>query len=188
MQSGITRYSLKKTRRVYHKPMHTNVTTSFATGDDGNSQKGNADLVNFSTLKLRNCFGNFLRFTDINGRATVPGTTTYTIDHFTGLGFSLGQAANTWAIHVAAALTFSVIVGGQTLSGFWLPNIKELDSIRRYDSTYGLEIVAETQDNWTSVTDVTNTANAIVAASSLRFTGVIKTSATRKAIYFRNHF
>ncbi len=168
--------------------MPTGVTTSYATGDDGNLLHGDSDLVNFTTLRNKNIFGNYLRFTDVTGKAVVPGTTTYNIDHYTGLGFTIGQAANTWAIHLANALTHSVTVGGQVFSGFWLPNIKELDTIRTYDSTYGLSVVLESTDIWTSDTDVTTTANAMVAASANRYVSVVKTSATRRAIYFRNHF
>lgn len=188
MHSGITPYSLKKIARKYHKPAGTNVTTSYSSGDDGNLRSTDNELTDFYTLKIKNVFGNFLRFTDINGKAVVAGTTSYIIDHFTGFGFTLGQAANNWATHLANSQTFTLTVSGQTLSGFYLPNLKELDTIRSYATSYGLDIVSETTDQWTSTTDSTTTANAMVLTSASRYVSVVKTSTTRKAIYFRKHF
>jgi len=187
MHSGLNTYSIRKINRKYHKPAPTSLTTSYATGDDGYNRNGDVELTDFLTLRYKNVFGNYLRFTDINGKAVVAGTTTYTIDHFTGLAFTNLQSTNTWATHVANALTFTVTVGGQTFSNFYVPNIKELESIRRFDSNWGLDILNLSSSIWTATTDPTNSSNAFNTATACRFTSAAK-SANNGCVYFRKHF
>jgi len=50
------------------KPLKTNQTISYATGDDGNTQRGRA--TNFYTLPSNNPFGNTNRFTALDGSQT----------------------------------------------------------------------------------------------------------------------
>ena len=64
--------STPATAPVGAKPLKTNQTTSFRTGDDGDDQRGRED--DFFTLEDNNPFGNTDRFT------AVDGTQTYTDD------------------------------------------------------------------------------------------------------------
>ena len=118
----------------------TGQTTSYATGDDGNTQYGR--LTDFFTLDTLNFppsfFPNFSgtrstkRFTNDKGGTVADGsdgsTASYMIDHAWGRGiYIVPQAADIWANAISAADSFTLaIAGGGTYTNWRLPNCYEI--------------------------------------------------------------
>jgi hypothetical protein len=118
---------------LFRSPLKTNQTTSFTTGDDGDTQRGRA--VGLLTLASNNPFGNTNRFTYLDGTQTytvgiVLDWTTY--DGTVVLGYDIANISisTTWATH-------STQVIAQTLGGYtgWrMSNAFELINIANFAS------------------------------------------------------
>jgi hypothetical protein len=110
--------------------LKTGQTTSYATGDDGATQRGR--LTNFTTLPSNNPFGNTNRFTSKTGTQTYTNSvaidwTTY--NGTTVLAYYFGDAnTRTWATQLTQ-YTSSTIDG---LTGWSLFNINEAVNIMNF--------------------------------------------------------
>jgi hypothetical protein len=122
-------------------PLKTGQTTSYATGDDGDLQRGR--LVNYTTLPYNNGFGTTDRFTDVLGGQTF--TSNIVIDWSTWdggtdvLGFIL-SSKSTLNLGIQDWATW---IAGQpyTTDGFgdwYITNAREMLSIFDYGGTHGL--------------------------------------------------
>lgn len=110
------------------KLMKTGQTTSFATADDGATQRGR--LTNFTTLASNNPFGTTSRFTNKSGGTTYPSIkVTYdwsTYDGSTVLAYYFGDTTTrAWATQLTQH-TGSTIDG---LTGWYLANFYEMNNI-----------------------------------------------------------
>lgn len=137
----------------------TGQTTSYATGDDGDLEKGRG--VSFSILNCNNGFGNTNRFTDELGGQTY--TNGLVVDWQSGvMWYRIPQAASNWNTAISGAN--ASVQGGY--SDWFVPNILQLISISNYGQTDSLNyspfnIAAATYTQlWTSTTDATTTTNA----------------------------
>jgi hypothetical protein len=112
------------------KLMKTGQTTSYATGDDGATQRGRA--TNFTTLASNNPFGNTNRFTAKNGTQTYSNSVAYdwsTYDGSTVLAYYYGDSTlRAWATQLTQ-YTSSTIDG---LTGWNLFNIHEALNIMNF--------------------------------------------------------
>jgi len=110
--------------------LKTGQTTSYATGDDGSTQRGR--LTNFTTLPSNNPFGNTNRFTSKTGTQTYTNSvaidwTTY--NGTTVLAYYFGDATTRpWATQLTQ-YTSSTIDG---LTGWNLFNINEAVNIMNF--------------------------------------------------------
>jgi hypothetical protein len=115
------------TAPVGQKLIKTGQTTSYATGDDGATQRGRA--TNFITLSSNNPFGNTNRFTAKNGTQTYSNSVAYdwsTYDGSTVLAYYYGDSSTrAWATQLTQ-YTSSTIDG---LTGWNLFNIHEAINI-----------------------------------------------------------
>ncbi len=170
-------------------PTQTGQTTSYATGDDGNLQRGR--LTDFFTLKTNNVFGNTHRFTDENG-LQVYGSN-YAIDHATGLGWctTLQTSAN-WA--TAIANTLSLTVGGNTYNDFKLPNANEVLVITQYSNVclnyvpFNLNPVTAAQV-WSSTTNYSATTAALrISYQTFPTASSVAKTASQPYLLCRKHF
>lgn len=125
-----TRIELKSTVEVPvgAKLMKTGQTTSYATADDGATQRGR--LTDRLTLVSNNPFGNTNRFTDKNGLQTYTVKVAYdwsTFDGSTVLAYYYGDMGTTrpWATQLTQ-YTSSTIDG---LTGWYLTNMQEMINI-----------------------------------------------------------
>jgi len=150
-------------------PYKTGQTTSYATGDDGDLERGRGS--DFTTLEFNNPFGNTNRFTDTLGGQTYGNdividwsTTNYIAETVLGW-YRLPTNSNVqWANAITAA-------EAATYSGYtdWhLPNYRELVSITNMEVGSGLNyspfsISGSNCNNglWTSTTQPSNTNNAL---------------------------
>lgn len=115
-------------------PYKTGQTTSVITGDDGDTKRGRG--TNFLTLDFTNPFGNTNRLTDDLGGQTyasnvVINWATYNQVAGTVLGFFKTAEA---------AIRLDTLLAGQpytrnSLSGWYVPNFNELNSICDYEVT-----------------------------------------------------
>lgn len=108
----------------------TGQTTSYATGDDGATQRGR--LTNFLTLPSNNPFGNTNRFTAKNGTQTYTNSVAYDWSTYNGstvLAYYYGDAnTRTWTTQLSQ-YTNSTIDG---LTGWQLFNIYEAMNIMNF--------------------------------------------------------
>ena len=169
-------------------PFKTGQTVSFATGDDGDEERGNG--ASFFTLSHNNPYGNTTRFLDELGTAVF--TNNIVIDWSTAnyatqkvLGWErVFRGPATWATTMAAQVT------GITVAGFTLwkiPNIKEMASLGNWDtgltcpinfSPISLDISSTAHRPWLSTTNETTTsAYILVETGALNL--FVKTSSTR---------
>lgn len=165
------------------KLMATGQTTSYATGDDGNLQRGR----NFFTLLENNPFGNTNRFTALDGSQTYTNNIVLdwsTWDGQTVLGWyriPLGTAI-TWANALSGANSFSII----GYSGWRLPNVNELMSIGWFGSVDMYNYAPFNIINkllWTSTTALGNTLNAYRTPNTGFMTNGVKTATNSAQSY-----
>ena len=165
------------------KLMATGQTTSYATGDDGNLQRGR----NFFTLLENNPFANTNRFTALDGSQTYTNNIVLdwsTWDGQTVLGwYRIPQGtAITWANALTSASSFSII----GYSGWRLPNVNELMSIGWFglvDMYNYAPFNIITKILWTSTTALANTLNAYRTPNTGFMTNGSKTSTNSTQSY-----
>jgi hypothetical protein len=160
------------------KPIKTGQTTSYASGDDGATQRGR--LVDFFTLSTNNAFGNTNRFTDLAGGQTYSSGSVF-LDHSTDdgsqiLAFTNSPTNNPWS------LTLSQIASQTTDSktDWAMPNRSEMELLINEDVDRNLNwsplnVVASPVSSdtywWTSTTPLNNTARAKAFFNSNGVTG-----------------
>jgi hypothetical protein len=122
-------------------PLQTGQTTSYATNDDGDLQRGR--LVDYSTLPYNNGFGNTNRFTDELGGQTF--TNNIIIDWSTWDGGTdvLGFIFSNKSTLSLGTQTWTTWISGQpyTTGGFgewYVANANEVLSVFNYGSLHGL--------------------------------------------------
>jgi len=123
-----TRIELKaEAAPVGMKLLKTGQTTSYATGDDGATQRGRE--TNFLTLSKPNPFGTTARFTNKTGGSTYANKVTYdwsTYDGSTVLAYYFGDlTSRAWATQLSQHLTDTF----DGLTGWNLINFQEMSSI-----------------------------------------------------------
>ena len=151
------------------KDLNTGQVTSYATGDDGDLQRGR--LTNYSTLPYNNGFGNTNRFTDELGSQTF--TNNIVIDWSTWDGGTdvIGYILSSNSDSNNSNQTWATWMSGQpyTTDGFgdwYVVNINEMSSLMNYESQSGLNgypFNNPTNANgnlWTSTTYFNNTGQA----------------------------
>ena len=144
----------------------TGQTTSYATGDDGDLEKGRGG--SFFLLPYNSPFGNTNRFTSDNFSAQTTYTNNIVIDWSTYNGSTvLGykrtiMSTAVWATQVANCLALSF--GGYT-SGWRLCNVQEYQNIANYSLSqtfnYAPFNLSTTSYQHTSTTDPGNTNSAL---------------------------
>jgi hypothetical protein len=148
--------------------MKTGQTTSYRTGDDGDLEVGRA--TDFFTLASNNPFGNTNRFTDELGGQTYTNNIVIdwsTYDGSTVLGYYkvVSLINNTWNVAIDSALALSV---GSFISGWRLPNKREMENICNYQLTSLLNYSPFNLNFtlWTSTTYLASTTVAYTLAGS----------------------
>lgn len=144
----------------------TGQTTSYATGDDGDLEKGRGG--SFFLLPYNSPFGNTNRFTSDNFSAQTTYTNNIVIDWSTYNGSTVLGYRRTimptavWATQVANCLALSF--GGYT-SGWRLCNVQEYQNIANYSLSqtfnYAPFNLSTTSYQHTSTTDPGNTNSAL---------------------------
>lgn len=151
-------------------PLNSGQTTSYATGDDGDLQRGR--LVDYSTLPYNNGFGNTNRFTDELGGQTF--TKNIIIDWATWDGGTdvLGYILSINSDSNTSTQDWATWMSGQpyTTGGFgnwYVANVAELDDVVNYEYTAALNGYPFNNPTtaaglfYTSTTNPSNTAAAL---------------------------
>jgi hypothetical protein len=140
--------------------MKTGQTTSYATGDDGDLERGRN--VSFTVLAENNVFGNTNRFTDELGTQTYTKNIVIdwsTYDGSTVLGWRRTSSTSPWASAVSGALAVSI---PPFTTGWRLPNVMEYLSIFNWQLTARLNYSPfnlTSNQYHTSNTDMSATTN-----------------------------
>lgn len=162
------------------KLMKTGQTTSYATGDDGATQRGRA--TNFTTLASNNPFGNTNRFTNKTGGQTYTTSVAIdwsTYDGSTVLAYYYGDSTTrAWATQLTQ-YTSSTIDG---LTGWNLFNIQEALNIMNFSfpGTYLYNYAPFNLTRrymWVSTNQTGTTGIATETAGPNPFTSASKTNA-----------
>jgi hypothetical protein len=119
------------------KPIKTNVTTSYFTGDDGGTQRGRA--TDFFTLGTNNPYGNTTRFLDELGGTSFANSIAIdwsTYDNIAGtvLGYYYGDLTTTRNLADSITWANSLTVG--TFSGWRLWNAAEAMNTTNYSQSF----------------------------------------------------
>ena len=149
--------------------MKTGQTTSYRTGDDGDTEAGRA--TSFTVLASNNPFGNTNRFTSELGTQTytkniVIDWSTYNGTNVLGYYRTVSGADVAWNTAIDSALALSIV--GFT-SGWRLPNKGEFENIFDYEQSFGLSYAPFSFPNnsiWTSTTYKASTTVAYQHAGS----------------------
>lgn len=157
-------------------PYKTGQTTSYATGDDGDLERGRGS--DFTTLDFNNPFGNTNRFTDTTGAQTYANdilidwaSADYVNEQVIGwYRVVQGGAGVTWATAMAAQ---PVAVGGY--NDWYIPNFNEIILISKDEDGSLLDgsfySSSATGFLWTSTTRSDVTSNAILHVEGRNFPG-----------------
>lgn len=168
------------------KLMKTGQTTSYATGDDGATQRGR--LTSFLVLASNNPFGNTNRFTNKTGGQTYANSVAYdwsTYDGSTVLAYYWGDQTYRNFVNACSALTGSTIDG---LTGWYLWNIHEAVNIFNFSllGNYMLNYApfSTTRRYFVTSTSISSTAMTVDAAAVGFVLSGSKTN-TNQGIYCR---
>jgi len=151
-------------------PYKTGQTTSYATGDDGDLERGRGS--DFTTLDFNNPFGNTNRFTDTLGGQTYANdividwaTTNYIAETVIG-----------WyrVVQGGAGVNWATAMSGQpytigSYSDWYLPNAGELHTLVNYESGLNYTPFSITDDSWTSTTSPSDNTYAMRYSDSVQF-------------------
>ena len=144
-------------------PYKTGQTTSYASNDDGDLERGRGS--DFTTLDFNNPFGNTNRFTDTTGAQTYANdividwsTTNYINETVIGwYGVVLGGGGVFWATAIAAQP-----VTAEGYNDWVIPNAVEGIMAINFGSTTLSHLLVNSSPNlWTSTTRPDDTARAI---------------------------
>lgn len=144
--------------------MKSGQTTSYRSGDDGDSEAGRS--VDFFTLAENNPFANTNRFTDENGAQTFAADIMIDWSTFDGtnvLGWSrIPYGQDIWDGAIDDAVAFST---GAYTSGWLVANVPQYVSLNNFEQENGLDwsplnINQNGFEFWTSNTRTNNTSNA----------------------------
>lgn len=167
--------------------MRTGQTTVYRTGDDADtSSEGRA--TDFYTLASNNPFGNTNRFTDeLGGQTYTDGIlidwSTYDNVAETVLGYGVNRTGNSWNNAIDNALLTTL---GSYTSGWRLPNIIELISLRDFESgvaySYSPFNISSSVSTFLLSSNSTDASNGLrIACASLaanQITTISKTTGT----------
>ena len=149
-------------------PYKTGQTTSYATNDDGDLERGRGS--DFTTLDFNNPFGNTNRFTDTTGAQTYANdividwaTTNY-----------INETVIGWYRVVQGGANWATAMSGQpytkeSLSNWYVPNVNEMHSILSYEDTLNYAPFSITDSCWTSTTQVLDTTYGMIYSASVGF-------------------
>lgn len=165
----------------------TGQTTSYATGDDGATQRGR--LTNFTTLPSNNPFGNTNRFTNKTGGQTY--TTSVALDWSTYNGSTVlayywGNANYFTFANACTAMTSSTVDG---LTGWYLWNAVEAVNVMNFQllANFMLNYAPFSTNRryfWIS-TSPTGTAGMVTDMASISFMSSSNKANTQQAIFVR---
>ena len=175
-------------------PVQTGQTTSYATNDDGDLQRGR--LTDFNTIPYNNPFGNTFRFTDELGGQTF--TNNIVIDWSTWDGGSdvNGYKHSNYSDSDSAVKNWSNWMSGQPYStngfgGWYVCNVKELFSIINFEYSMGFNTYPfnhSTSTNFrtfTSTTDPLNSARAMYKHNTTVQITYVNKTASYKTMWVR---
>jgi len=196
----------------YKRPMTTGPLVSYRVGDDKwreiNMPYPAAptnplycqDLVDFFTLKYDNEFGNRLRFTDVNGNATITSDNTtapnlsnrYIVDNYTGLGMDWDTSTsqpNNISFNTAIDSCLSRVSNG--FDDYYLPNMNESMAWLNFSGNLykmHLQWAGGNRIQWSSTTYNLTTSNAYYWSTFFSSSSSIKSSSNRNYTPIRIHF
>jgi hypothetical protein len=174
-------------------PIQTGQTTSYATNDDGDLQRGR--LTDFNTIPYNNPFGNTFRFTDELGGQTF--TNNIVIDWSTWDG---GSSVNGYCFSEYSSQTGTQIWDDwmlnspytcSTFGDWYLVNFQEMTSLLNMNETYGMDgypfnIPATSQNRMlTSTTHSVNTAQALFKSHNLNYVSTAPKTNVYRAMLVR---
>lgn len=191
---GVDTINLTSPTPIGGQLLATNQTISYATGDDGDDEKGR----NFFTLTSNNPFGNTSRFTDVLGgqayanNVVIDWSTWNGIDGSTVIGYKRTLRANgiNWssAISEANALNF-----GGFASGWRVCNLREYYNLYNYALPTGTPL-NYTPFNltaillWTSQTPIDGTTSAFYMTNVGGHSSQLKTSTSFTSYIARRYY
>jgi hypothetical protein len=160
------------------KPIKTGQTTSYASDDDGATQRGR--LVDFFTLSTNNAFGSAKRFTDLTGGQTYSSGSVI-LDHSTDNGSEILAFTNSPTnANWSGTLTSIASQTTDSKTDWVMPNRSELELLINEDVDRNLNwsplnVVASPVSSdtywWTSTTPKNNTGRAKAFFNSNGVTG-----------------
>jgi hypothetical protein len=175
-------------------PLQSGQTTSYATNDDGDLQRGR--LVDFNTLPYNNGFGNTFRFTDELGNQTFTNNIVIDWSTWDGgsdvLGFCASINSDTSGSNDWYGWMSGQPYSASGFNNFYVANANELNSVINFnliDGFVGYPFNFDSNSTYrmyTSTTFSNVTTNAMIKMnSSPNLTTTSKTTGSRRAFLVR---
>ena len=174
-------------------PIKTGQTTSYASNDDGATQRGR--LTDFNTIPYLNPYGDNFRFTDELGGQTF--TNNIVIDWSTWDG---GSSVNGYCFSDYSSQTGTQIWDDwmlnspytcSTFGDWYLVNFQEMSSLMNMNETYGMDgypfnIPVSSQNRmYTSTTHSVNTAQALFKQHNTNYISNVSKTTSYRAMLIR---
>ncbi len=122
-------------------PIQTGQTTSYATNDDGDLERGR--LTDFNTIPYNNPFSNTFRFTDELGGQTFTNNIVIDWSTWDGgssvNGYCFSEYSNNTGNQVWANWMLNSPYTCSTFGDWYLVNFQEMSSLLNMDETYGID-------------------------------------------------
>jgi len=161
-------------------PIQTGQTTSYATNDDGDLQRGR--LTDFDTIPYNNPFGNTFRFTDELGGQTFTNNIIIDWSSWDGgsdvLGYCFSNHSSyafprSWADWMSnSPYTCS------SFTGWYLANYQEASVVFSCEDAYNYSPFNRTDEFWTSTSNVINSSTQAITYRTSTVEGLIRQSKT----------
>jgi hypothetical protein len=169
-------------------PLKTGQTTSYATNDDGDLERGRA--TDFNTIAYLNPFSNNFRFTDELGGQTFTNNIVIDWSTWDGgssvNGYCFSDYSNETGTQIWDDWMLNSPYTCSTFGDWYLVNFQEMASLMNMNETYGMDgypfnIPVSTQNRMlTSTTHSVNTTQALYKAHNINYvSSVNKTNAYR---------
>jgi len=162
-------------------PTQTGQTTSYATNDDGDLQRGR--LTNFNTIPYNNPFGNTFRFTDELGGQTFTNNIIIDWSSWNGgnsvLGYCFSNHSSyafprNWADWMSnSPYTCS------SFTGWYLANYQEASVVFSCEDAYNYSPFNYTDEFWTSTSNVHEPSTRAIGYRAATVMGLIRSFKTQ---------
>jgi hypothetical protein len=174
-------------------PIQTGQTTSYASNDDGATQRGR--LTDFNTIPYNNPFGNTFRFTDELGGQTFTNNIVIDWSTWDGgssvNGYCFSDYSNETGTQIWDDWMLNSPYTCSTFADWYLVNFQEMSSLMNMNETYGMDgypfnIPVSSQNRmYTSTTHSVNTAQALFKQHNTNYISNVSKTTSYRAMLIR---
>ena len=162
-------------------PTQTGQTTSYATNDDGDLQRGR--LTDFNTIPYNNPFGNTFRFTDELGGQTFTNNIIIDWSSWDGGSSVLGYCFSNYSSYIFTRKWTDWMSNSpytcSSFTGWYLANYQEASAVFSCKDAYDYSPFNYTEEFWTSTSNVYEPSTRAIGYRAATVMSLIRNNKTQ---------